>query len=104
MLKNLYSKKNKRAENKILKYFSGPHYYIEVIKMKYKYSTLEELVAFANSISFNQAAACRKWGLNTRTLYNILHGCAGNITFSNYEKFVGLCNELWEMKLRSKDK
>ena len=68
--------------------------------MKYKYPTLEELVAFANSISFNQAAACRKWGLNTRTLYNILHGCAGNITFSNYEKFVGLCNELWEMKLR----
>ena len=71
--------------------------------MKYKYSTLEELVTFANSVSFNQAAACRKWGLNTRTLYNILHGCAGNITFSNYEKFVGLCNELWEMKLKTEE-
>ena len=67
--------------------------------MKYNYTKLNELVEFANSVSFNKAAAARKWGLTERTLYNILHNCGGDIGFSKYEKLVGLCNELWEMKL-----
>lgn len=72
--------------------------------MKFNYSTIEELVSYLNAYGkFNQAAACRKWGINVRTLYNILHDDKGGITYSNYVKLVGLCNDLEEMKLSKGD-
>lgn len=65
------------------------------MKVAFNYISLEDLINYLISYGkFNQAALCRKWGLGTRTLYSILHGEAGNITYSNYTKLVGLCNEL----------
>lgn len=66
----------------------------------FNYTTIEDLVSFLNNYGkFNQAAACRRWGLGSRTLYNIMHGESGSITYSNYVKLISLCNELMKMKL-----
>lgn len=66
----------------------------------FAYTTIEELIDYLNNYGkFNQTAACRRWGLGTRTLYNIMHNEAGSITYSNYIKLINLCNELEKMKL-----
>lgn len=69
--------------------------------MKFNYTPLQELANYLNNYGkFNQTAICKKWGLTSRTLYNVMHSNTGSLVYSNYIKIVGICNELEEMKLK----
>lgn len=84
---------------KFKKIIAGPHQYYEVIKMKFEYTSLNDIQLYLNSYGkFNQAALCRQFDFSTRTLYSVMHEADCPITFANYKKLIEMCRRLEEQR------
>lgn len=80
---------------KFKKNIAGRHHYYEVMKMKFEYTTLNEISNYLNSYGkFNQSALCRQFDFSTRTLYSVMHEADCPITFANYKKLIEMCRWL----------